>query len=441
VPEGLRLGWGRLAAYGLPGLPLAALGVPLYVYLPAFYADDIGLGLTAVGAILLAARLIDVVADPVIGALSDHWTTRFGRRRPWLVVAAPLACLALWMLFMPPAGAGNLYLFVWSALLYLAWTILQLPYTAWGAELSDDYHERSRIAGVREALVIAGTLTAIALPPALLGASAGRAPSLGLLAEILVVVLPASIVIAVLAVPEPPYRPSHGVDWRAGTALLMRNAPFRRLIVAYLMNGVANGLPATLFLVFVSDLLQLPDQAGLLLFTYFLAGVAGVPVWLAISRWLGKHRTWVAAMLWASIAFCWAPLLGAGDFWPYLALCLLSGLALGADLALPASIQADVVDVDTAAGGGQRTGLYFALWAMATKLALALAVGIAFPLLDLAGFRAGQANEPPALLALALLYGGLPVLFKLAACALIWRFPLDAAAQADLRQRIDSATG
>jgi Na+/melibiose symporter-like transporter len=91
----------------------------------------------------------------------------------------------------------------------------------------------------------------------------------------------------------------------------------------------------------------------------------------------------------------------------------------------------------TAAGGSQRTGLYFALWGMATKLALALSVGLAFPLLDLAGFRAGQANDKPALLALALLYGGLPVLFKLGASALIWNFPLDAVVQSALRRRIE----
>jgi Na+/melibiose symporter-like transporter len=432
-----RLGWPRLAAYGLPGLPLAALGIPLYVYLPTYYADDLGLGLATVGLVLLAARLWDALIDPPIGWLSDRWITRFGRRRPWIALAVLPACAAVWALFVPPAGADAIYLMSWTAILYLAWTMLQLPYTAWGAELSGEYHERSRVVSVREGFVILGTLAAVALPSTLLSAEAGRGASLTLLASILVVLLPLAIVLLLLVVPEPPMRARRGLGWSAGFALLTENGPFCRLVLAYLLNGVANGLPATLFLLFVEDRLQLPGAAGPMLATYFLAGIAGVPLWLRLSHRWGKHRAWVAAMLWASAAFCWAPLLGPGDYWPYFALCALSGLALGADLVLPVSIQADVVDLDTAAGGGQRTGLYFALWAMATKLALALAVGLAFPLLDAAGFRAGAANEPPALMTLSLLYGGLPVAFKLAASALIWRFPLDAAAQGELRRRIE----
>lgn len=434
---GSRLSWLQLAAYGLPGLPMAALGIPLYVYLPTFYADDLGLGLATVGLVLLAARLWDALIDPPIGWLSDRWTTRFGRRRPWIALAALPACAALWALFVPPAGASAMYLLGWTAILYLAWTMLQLPYTAWGAELSDDYHERSRVAGMREGFVILGTLMAVAMPPVLLGVEAGRGASLALLASALIVLLPLAVALALLVVPEPPMRTRQGPSWHVGLALLMENGPFCRLVLAYLLNGIANGLPATLFLLFVEDRLQLPEAAGLMLATYFLAGIAGVPFWLRLSRRWGKHRTWVVAMLWASAAFCWAPLLGPGDFWPYFTLCVLSGLALGADLVLPVSIQADVVDLDTANGGGQRTGLYFALWAMATKLALALAVGLAFPLLETSGFRTGTANEPPALLALGLLYGGLPVAFKLAASALVWQFPLDAAAQSALRRRIE----
>jgi Na+/melibiose symporter-like transporter len=139
-------------------------------------------------------------------------------------------------------------------------------------------------------------------------------------------------------------------------------------------------------------------------------------------------------MIWASAVFVWVPLLGPDDVWPFLAICLLSGLSLGVDMALPASIQADVVDVDRARGGGERAGLFFGIWGMATKLALALAVGLAFPLLALAGFDP-DAAAPGSLWALSLLYGALPVAFKLAAVALVWRFPLDRAALQSLQRR------
>ena len=143
-------------AFGCLALPLAALNLPFYVYLPTFYVRDLGIDLAVVGGILLVARVLDVVTDPIIGTLGDRTSTRFGRRRPWVLASVPLLLLASWQLFLPPDDAGGLYLFVWSSLAYLAWTMILLAYSAWGAELSPDYNERSRIFGARESFVISG---------------------------------------------------------------------------------------------------------------------------------------------------------------------------------------------------------------------------------------------------------------------------------------------
>lgn len=426
-----------LLAYGLPGLPVGALGVPLFIFLPTFYSQEMGLSLAAVGGVLLAARLWDVVTDPVIGALSDRTRSRFGRRRPWMVAAVPLLMLSVWMIFRPPADAGVMHLLIWSLFLYLGWTMIQLPHGAWGAELSDDYDERSRIAGSREGFVVIGTLLA-AGTPVMLGIEGDVRPgaALAALAVALMVVLPVTIAAAAVAVPDHRTAAREPVPWSQSRRLLLENKPFLRLIVAYLINGLANGLPATLFLLFVEHVLVAPERQGELLFVYFLCGILGVPFWLWVARRLGKHRTWCTAMTINAAIFAAVPLLGAGDANLFLAICVATGLCLGADLTLPSAIQADVVDVDTAKGGGRRTGLYFAFWGMATKLALALAVGIGFGLLDVAGFDASASNEPDALLSLALLYGGLPVLLKAVAIALMLRFPLDRAAHADLSAEI-----
>lgn len=425
-PEG-GLGATRLLAYGLPGLPLAVLGLPLYVYLPTFYAEDLGLSLAAVGAALLVARASDVVTDPLVGWLSDHGPGRRQRRKRLLWIGLPLLLLAVHALFMPPAGAGLWHLLGWSLLLYLGWTLVVLPYSAWGAELSADYHERSRITAAREGFVILGTLLAAAVP-ALAGEGDGLSGALALLALAVLAGTPLALLAATLLVPEPArYRPP--VPWRRGLALLRENGPFLRLLAAYFLNGCANALPATLFLLFVGHVLQAEAQAGPLLALYFVAGVLSLPLWLRLGRRLGKHRTWSASMIWACLVFAWVPFLGPGDLWAFAAICLLSGLSLGVDMALPASMAADVIDLDRARGGGDRAGLFFGIWGMTTKLALALAVGLAFPLLDLAGFEAGTANPPGALLALALLYAGLPVALKLGALALVWSFPLDEATQ------------
>lgn len=424
-----------LLAYGVTGLPVAALLLPLYVHLPAFYADGLGLGFGAVGAALLLARLWDVATDPLIGSLSDRLATRWGRRRPWLLAGTPVVAISAWLLFVPPAGAGVLHLLFASMALYLGLTMILLPYSAWGAELSGDYHERSRITAARETFVVVGTMLAAALPAWLAADPRGAVAAL---AWMPLVVLPLCVAITCLVVPEAATAARRAIGWRKGWALLARNRAFRQLILAYLLNGVANGLPATLFLLYVEFVLGRPDLAGPLLLVYFLSGIAGVPLWLWLSRRHGKHPVWIGAMLWACSVFVWVPLLGAGDVAWFAAVCVLTGLALGADLVLPPSMQADVVDVDTAMGGGQRAGLYFALWGVATKLALALAVGIAFPLLDLAGFEGGQAAAPAGAgtAILAALYSLAPVAFKLAAVAAVWRFPISAGHHAQIRARM-----
>jgi Na+/melibiose symporter-like transporter len=440
-----KLGWAALAAYGAPALPLAALCVPLFIHLPTYYASVQGIGLAAVGAVLFAARMWDVVVDPLVGIASDRTRTSIGRRRPWMLAGVPVCLVAIERLFLPPADAGIVHLLIWSMLLYLGWTMMQLPYGAWGAELTHDYHQRARLAGAREAFTIFGTVGALGLPTLVSGDAAGvdapASDALRVIAFFLFAGLPLATLLAVGTVREPAPRRTKRASWSESRRALAANAPFRRLILAYMVNGVANGLPATLFLLYVGHVLGFGREAGPLLLTYFACGILGIPLWVWLSRRIGKHRAWCWAMLACCLAFVPAIGLARGDYWSFLGICVATGFCLGADLALPPAMQADVVDADTAISGAERAGLFFALWGMATKLALAVSVGLAFPLLELAGFDAmAEANDPPSLLALAGLYAGVPIILKLIAIALMWRFPLDAAAHADLRMTIERRT-
>jgi GPH family glycoside/pentoside/hexuronide:cation symporter len=431
-----------LIFYALPAAPLAALSLPLYIIVPTFYAETLGLSLALVGGALLAVRIIDAVTDPAIGWLADRWRPRFGRRRGLFALALPVAGLAALMLFWPPPDAGPAYLFGWGTLLSLSFTALLLSYTAWGAELAGDYRERSRIAGYREALTLVGTLVAITLPFAF---GIDTATGLHGLAVLGIAVAAGLLLLGGLAawrVPEPREYTLADLSLGSGLRHMVRNRPFLRLILAYFINGLANGVPATLFLYFVSQRLGAPEARGPLLFLYFLAGLAGVPlaVWLAAR--LGKHRAWCGAMLVNCAVFALAPLLGPADVWSFGAICVATGICLGFDLALPAAIQADVIDVDTASSGEQRSGLYFAAWSLATKLSLAAAVGIVFPLLSLAGFDAAPdaRNSETAMETLVAIYVWLPIVMKLVAVALMWRFPLDETAQGKLRETIEART-
>lgn len=434
---GRRYDWGELTAYGLLGLPLAALGLPLVVYLPQYYEAMPTLGVGLVGAIILAARLLDVVSDPLVGMASDRWPTRFGRRRPWIAIGTPVLMISAWYLFVPGETASATYLLIWLSLAYLGWTLIYLPYTSLGAELSNGYNERSWITAFREGFFALGTLVAILLPALIRKSSPHSGAGLEAIAVFLLIALPVTVLLLLLRVKEPDAPRRKPVAWREGWRLLKINRPFRRLLITHVLNGAANGLPAVLFLYFVTEILGASRAVGGIFLTiYFLSAVAGLPIWLWIGRNGSKHRLWCASMLWVSAVFIFTLLLDEGDYIAYGAICVLGGACLGVDQAIPASIQADVIDEDTAAGGDSRAGIYFGLWSMATKLALALAVGVAFQVLGWVGFESGTRNGATAAWTLKLLYGLLPVLIKVAVVPFMWDFPVDRQRHSQLQAQL-----
>jgi glycoside/pentoside/hexuronide:cation symporter, GPH family len=429
-----------LLLYALPALPLAALTLPLYIIVPTFYSETLGISLASVGAALLAVRIFDAVNDPVIGWIADKWRPAFGRRRTFMGLSLPVAALAGFMLFVPPADASAWYLFGWAALLTVGFTGVSLPYSAWGAEISGDYATRAKITGIREALTLVGTLIAIALPFSMGMESANGWHGLAVLGLLVAVGLMVFGAISIALLPEPQEYSSTNLSLKDGLVSMAANTAFIRLIAAFFFNGLANGIPATLFLYFVSSVIGDEALRGPLLFLYFLCAIAGVPLALWAAKRTSKHRAWCFAMMVVCVVFAGAPLMGQGDVIAFSVLCIVTGFCLGFDIVLPAAIQADVIDADTAKSGEQRSGTYFAAWSLATKMSLALGVGIAFPVLGAFGFNPapGAANTPAALLALAIVYAWVPVALKIIAIGLMWNFPLGKAEQAGLRQQIEA---
>lgn len=426
-----------MLAYAAPALPLALLGLPLNVHLPNFWAGPMGVRLGLVGLVLTLVRLMDVVVDPAIGRISDRYRTRIGRRRPPILLAVPVGIAGGTALFFPPAGAGAVWLAGSYALLTIGWSLIALPWQAWGAELSEDYAERTRIVSVRESFTLLGIIASAVLPFAL--HLTDPASVLHLLALLCFGLTLPALALLLLVVPE-----TKPIDHPepAGLALALRtawdNMAFRRLLAAWTLNGIANGMPATLFLLLCRYVLLAEAQSGLLLLAFFLTGILSVPGWNWLAGLIGKHRTWCWAMIWTCAAFLPVLLLGPGDWKAFLLICLATGAGLGADLVLPPAMQADVVDLDTLRHGEARAGLFFAAWTMAQKAGTALSAGLAFGLLDLAGFVPDADNTGSALSALAVLYCLVPVLLKLCAIALVWNFPIDRAEQGRIRAALDA---
>ncbi len=408
TPAAWRGGWRQGLTYGGLGLPLAFVALPLYVILPNYYASEFGVALATLGALLLGARLLDAVADPWIGRWVDGWFSHSAARvLGAAVVAAGVLAAGFHGLFFPPTK-GSVALLVWCAAMlavtYLSYSVLSVLHQAWGARLGGGEAQRARIVSWREGLALVGVLVASVLP-----ALAGLAVT-GLVFALLLIVA-----LALLARAPRPSVPAAGLA--PGLAEPLRTRAFRRLLAVYLVNGVASAVPATLVLFFIRDRLQAAAWEPLFLASYFAAGALSMPLWLrAVARW-GLARTWLAGMGLAIVTFAWAALLGAGDVAAYTAVCLASGAALGADLALPGALLAGVIQ--RAGHGARLEGGYFGWWNFATKLNLALAAGIALPLLGLMGYVPGS-RSGQALQALTLAYCLLPCLLKLVAAGLLW---------------------
>ncbi len=420
-----------LAAYGSLAFPLAAAFIALQVIVPTFYAQALGLKLAAVGAILLAARLWDLFTDPVVGYLSDRTPPALGRRKAWIVASAPLIALSVWLLFNPPEGVGNGFLLLATLGIYVAGTMSVVPLNAWGAELSESYHQRSRISGARVVFGLAGTLCALLLVDN--SSNEALQQSLSAITLLALAGLAVSVPTAALVVPDRARVIAGGNNLREALALLTTPSPFRRLLAAFMLNGLGNAIPASLFLLYVTHVLEAPGIAGPMLFTYFLCSAVSVPFWVGVSRRLGKHRTWCLAVIGSCVFFCGAPFLGSGDTALYAVLVVGTGVMIGADLALPSAINGDLIEWDALHNGQRRPGLFFALWGTASKLAYALAVGLIFPALDFVGFDPTISNLPEDVRLLALLYAVPSLVFKITAIALMWNFPIGAAEHKRIR--------
>ena len=392
--------------YGALGFALAFVALPLYVHLPAHYATRYGVPLASLGALLLAARALDAFVDPWIGRLCDRVLGR--RALAWQLPAAALLLTAGFVALFFPVPREPAALLAWAGaglvLTYLAYSFVAVLHQAWGARLGGSAARQSGIVAWREGFALVGVVTASLLPSVL---------GFGAMAAALAVSLAVGLVLLGFA-PRPPVSDSLPVP----LALAWRVPEFRRLLAVFLLNGIAAAVPATLLLFFIDDRLRLPESQGLFLASYFVAAVVSLPVWLRVIARLGQPRAWALGMALSVAAFGWAAALGAGDKAGFLAVCIASGAALGADLAVPGAMLAGVIQ--RAGLAGRAEGAFFGWWNAATKLNLALAAGLALPLLQLLGYAPGQ-HDPQALQALTIAYCLLPCALKLAAAALLYR--------------------
>lgn len=428
-----------LLAFALPAAPISAMGLPLVVHLPPFYAGTLGLGLTVVGSIFMLARFWDVFTDPVLGILSDKFETRWGRRRHWIVASVPIMMLSVYMIFMPAVHVTATYLIFWLFILYIGWTLLTISHISWGAELTPDYHDRSRVQGAREMLLILGMVFVLALPAIIEqmhphNVAQARVASMGWFVLIL---LPITVALAVWRVPERKAPQPKHVPFRQAISVMVSNAPLRYVLAADLISGVGGGIVASMFLFMAEDVLRLGKLSSILLLCYFISGVSFIPVMLMISRRFGKHRTAALSSLFNAVTLPVVFFLPPENNSLALACFVLLGVNMAAGPFLFRAIMADVADHDSVQTGQTRTGLFFSLLTSTNKVGAALAIGFSYTMLEVIGFVPGGENTVFALDGLRAIYVIPPALISALVAVILWKFPLDEKMQQANRDILD----
>ncbi len=425
-------GW----SYGLMGMPLAFVALPLYVHAPHYYAQTLGVSLASLGAALLIARALDAITDPWLGRITDRWfdqsPNKVLRRMWWGVFALLLGVLALWFPPQPMLEWGATWLTASITLTSLGYSQLTIAHQAWGSRISHTPVQRSRTMAWREGWALVGVVSASVMPSLLDWAAWSFA-----FAALILVGMWAWYRSAANSVWS--FGPPVSHDDQASTpsdlsqrsltevafaSMPWRDQDFRRLMGVFVISGMASALPATLVLFFIDQVLQLPDWTGGFLALYFASAAIGMPLWpRAVKRW-GLERSWALGMLLAVLSFASASTLGAGDASLYALICVGSGMALGADLAIPSALLAGLA---RRGSDQEQSGIYFGWWNLATKLNLALAAGLGLPLLATWGYSPQTPSEE-GLQALTMAYGVLPCLLKLTALALLkyWLWPTQA---------------
>lgn len=427
--------------YGSLGFPLALIGYPLGVWLPRAYSTDVGVDLALIGLVITAAALFDAFTDPIVGVGSDRYRTRWGRRKAWLAGGIPLLALAFWMLLNPPLPSGIAYLAFWFIFLRVGSTLVMVPYAAWGAELSSDYHVRTQVSSAREKCVLLGLIGAALVPFAMEQYRGDAIPAIEVLQVfglLIVILLPVIAVVVLNRVPEPAKLPGEGrVKPLQSLKLMWKNGLFRRVLLIELVVTGGESFRNTLSLFFMQDVIGI-RMAGTYYAMYFAMGLVAIPAWDWIAKRLGKHRSLAFAMVLVSITNIWIFFLGYGDTTMFLAMFLVKGFCFGAFSYLPRAMLADVIDLDTARSGDNRAGSYFAGHGFMTKCAYSLG-GVSLPLLAFTGYSAavGATHAPEQLFWLAFLYAIVPTIAFAIAFWLTWTWPLTSARHARLRGMLD----
>ena len=430
-----------IISFSIGTLPVSALGVALFVYLPPYLAGHLGVALTAISGAWATVRLVDLFVDPVLGHMMDRTRTPFGRYRAWLAAGVPVLMLAVYMLFMAPKGIGGTYILVWLFVLYLGNSILGLAQSAWSATLATEYHERSRVFGILTAVGVAAAVATLLIPIFAPSLGMDNAQSVRAMGWFVIVIAPFAVGLTVWRTPERLSQDVHAGFSYADYWEIVKKPEVIRLFLCQMALTLGPGWMSAMYLFYFKDVRGFTtQQATILLLVYILSGVAGAPLTAQASIRFGKHQTLIATTTSFFLGLFSIFVIPRGSLLAGTPVMFWCGfMAAGFGLMINA-MMADVGDEIRLHQGKERISLLYAVLTFAAKIASAAAISVTFFLLSRVGYNPadGAHNSAAALNGLQWVFLSGPMVFVVLGglCVVGWK--LDAERHAGVRAKLDA---
>ena len=376
------------------------------IMLPAFFAEVHNFDIAIIGTYIFLAKIIDIASDPIVGWINDR---KILNRKVLIILGSVLCSIGLYKLFIQKQIDYDAYLLVWISVLYLGWTLFQIPYLSIGYDLEKDYFLRTKLSANRELFILFGLFFSLGFP---MFFNFSNAELLSLIVYIAIFSGFIGVLVMLNKIPDN-RKTNKDVELKSVFKNLKNNNLLVRLMFAWFINSLANVFPMILFSFYVSYVLGGNDSdRQVVLFYYFLFAILGVPFWTYVSKRFGKKRTWVTSLILSAFFFIFVLFLSKGDINFFIIISCITGFCLGADLIIPPSIQADLSDVHLNKFKEDISGILFSLITFFNKLSFAVASLFVFSILSYLNFEANEEINPETKIFIICSYALTPILLK-----------------------------
>ena len=376
------------------------------IMLPAFFAEVHNFDIAIIGTYIFLAKIIDIASDPIVGWINDR---KILNRKVLIILGSVLCSIGLYKLFIQKQIDYDAYLLVWISVLYLGWTLFQIPYLSIGYDLEKDYFLRTKLSANRELFILFGLFFSLGFP---MFFNFSNAELLSLIVYIAIFSGFIGVLVMLNKIPDN-RKTNKDVELKSVFKNLKNNNLLVRLMFAWFINSLANVFPMILFSFYVSYVLGGNDSdRQVVLFYYFLFAILGVPFWTYVSKRFGKKRTWVTSLILSAFFFIFVLFLSKGDIHFFIIISCITGFCLGADLIIPPSIQADLSDVHLNKFKEDISGILFSLITFFNKLSFAVASLFVFSILSYLNFEANEEINPETKIFIICSYALTPILLK-----------------------------